>query len=120
MSFLAGCASVDQDVHFQFTDSGCYENIEGNSKPSYKSTWADGFQNVQIRTEINCAFIAQKPSFKLSDETLDLEFETLSPEGAVALCDCRHKIDFKVKTEKEYPVQIKMDGIDLKKYAAKY
>lgn len=83
---------------FEFQDSECIENQSADR--SARSIWRDGYQEVEVNTTMNCSYSAQRPEYKLSGESIVFKYETIPMEAdAASLCECTHKILFKLKVE---------------------
>lgn len=85
---------------FEFQDSECIENQPTDRSAS--SIWRDGYQEVEVNTAMNCSYSAQRPEYKLSGENILFKYETIPMEtDAASLCECTHKILFRLKVEKK-------------------
>lgn len=112
---LVGC-SADEPA-FLFSDQLICDDGQDNrvfEGTSFQYDWDGSYINAVVETNLNCAEFAQKPSYQVEKGVMNLHFETLSPEGESALCECGHRIRFRVRSNRELPVNLLIDGAEFR------
>lgn len=111
VALINGC-DANSKSYFEFYDSGCTdtENLEHLAK----AAWVDGYLVAKVKSNLNCAVFAQKPSYQMVDNEVIFNYETMSSENeAIATCECTHEIVFKLRTDKNFPVKVYANGKQL-------
>ncbi len=75
---------------------------------SNSSAYAEGDEVfAELSTAINCAMKAANPKLRIGYQSLTLALDEVSPSGAIAMCKCRTKINFRFTFPdfKEYPFE---------------
>ena len=117
VSFSALVACSSDQTAFEFTDYSKCENDSGErtfARGSLNSSWDGTYINAVVETNLNCAQTPQKPNYQIKDNVLVLGFETISAEGGSALCECGHRVEFSIRSEKELPVKVLFNGVEFR------
>ena len=97
---------------FEFQDTQCVDSQA--SKKVATSTWRDGYQEVELETVMNCSYSAQRPEYKISSDGVVFKYETTPiEEGAISLCECTHKVLFRLKVGMKLSAKIYEDSVEI-------
>lgn len=98
--------------NFEFQDSQCIDSQISNKNAT--SIWRNGYQEIEVETVMNCSYAAQRPEYKMSSEGVLFKYETTPiEEGAISLCECAHKVLFRLKVDMEIKAKIYEDNVEV-------
>ncbi len=92
-------SNAHADTFFEFKVSGDDCGSSEINSPSFVSEFKNQYLSTIVQTAMNCAYVAHKPSYKVSKDTIVFNFETYSPSGAMTRCVCNTTIEFKLYLE---------------------
>lgn len=105
---ISSCVSTG----IKFEDKGCYREQNWPEPVMVNRKWINDDLMVEIKVNLNCAVVARNPSFKISEDTLELRYKTHSSSGFFTSCTCPHILNYTIHdlNQKEYTIVVVQDG----------